>query len=91
MQGLDSLRELKLLALTGNRLTELEGLSALTKLTDLYLGENGLTVIAGLDANTRLETLELAMNQVCSHPFPAPVSCFKGSWITFYFIVETRK
>jgi len=59
LEGLGSLKKLKILSIQSNRITKLEGLDELEDLEQLYLSHNGIKVIEGLEHNVRIILLSL--------------------------------
>lgn len=53
LQGLETLKSLKILSIQSNRITKLENLEELTNLEELYISHNGLEKIEGLEKNVR--------------------------------------
>ena len=51
MQGLSTLRKLKILSIQSNRITKLEGLEDLERLEEFYISHNGVKAIEGLENN----------------------------------------
>ena len=51
VQGLGSLKKLRLLSIQSNRITVLEGLEELDSLEELYVSNNGIREIRGLQRN----------------------------------------
>lgn len=51
VQGLSTLKKLRILSMQSNRITKLENLEELTELQELYLSHNGISRIEGLENN----------------------------------------
>lgn len=51
LEGLESLKKLKVLSIQSNRITKLENLEALSALDQLYISHNGIERLEGLDHN----------------------------------------
>jgi protein phosphatase 1 regulatory subunit 7 len=51
VQGLETLKSLRVLSIQSNRITKLEGLEELTNLEEFYISHNGLNKIEGLEKN----------------------------------------
>ncbi|ELU40787.1 leucine rich repeats (2 copies) domain-containing protein [Rhizoctonia solani AG-1 IA] len=51
LQGLETLKSLRVLSIQSNRITKLEGLEELTNLEEFYISHNGLNKIEGLGKN----------------------------------------
>ncbi|WFC98944.1 protein phosphatase regulatory subunit Sds22 [Malassezia yamatoensis] len=64
LDGIQHLKNLKILSIQSNRLTKLDNLDELTKLEELYVSHNGITSLSGLDHNLQLNTLDFGANQV---------------------------
>ena len=62
VEGLEKLRQLEKLILSGNQLTDVKGLEKLTQLKSLYLLSNQLTEVKGLEKLTQLKSLFLIHN-----------------------------
>lgn len=63
LQGLQTLRRLKILSIQSNRITKLEGLDELENLEEFYISHNGVKLIEGLENNVafplKLKILEV--------------------------------
>lgn len=66
MYGLDTLANLRILALQNNQIERIEGLEQLRSLEELYLSNNRLQQIGGLDHNENLRVLDVANNMISS-------------------------
>jgi protein phosphatase 1 regulatory subunit 7 len=58
------LRNLKILSIQSNRLTEIKGLENLGNLEEFYISHNALTSISGLDNNPKLRVLDVSNNMI---------------------------
>lgn len=63
LQGLNTLKQLRLLSIQSNRIHKIEGLEDCAALEEVYLANNGISKIEGLDANVGN----------CSHKQRAPI------------------
>ena len=64
IEGLNSLRELEILDLRGNKITEIKGLDNLVNLKELHLSVNRITDIIGLEKLNNLQKLNLNKNHI---------------------------
>lgn len=51
LEGMSTLKNLKILSIQSNRITKLEGLEELESLEELYISHNGIKKLEGLDKN----------------------------------------
>lgn len=63
-QEISHLKNLKILSIQSNRLTQISGLSDLPNLEELYISHNALNAISGLQNNTKLRVLDISNNQI---------------------------
>lgn len=66
LEGIESLRNLRILSIQSNRLTSLDHLETLSKLEELYVSHNGIAKLKGLEHNHELNTLDFGANKVDS-------------------------
>ncbi|WFD43038.1 protein phosphatase regulatory subunit Sds22 [Malassezia psittaci] len=64
LDGIQHLKNLKILSIQSNRLTKLDNLDELASLEELYVSHNGITSLSGLEHNHQLNTLDFGANQV---------------------------
>ncbi|KAG8690731.1 hypothetical protein FRC11_009476 [Ceratobasidium sp. 423] len=64
LQGLETLKALRVLSIQSNRITKLEGLEGLTNLEEFYISHNGLNKIEGLEKNAKLRTFDVSGNMI---------------------------
>lgn len=62
LEGLSSLKNLKILSIQSNRIIKLEGLQELYNLEELYISHNGIKKLEGLEYNKKLRVLDVASN-----------------------------
>ncbi len=63
-QNMSQLKNLKILSIQSNRLTQISGISELPNLEELYISHNALTEISNLDNNVGLRVLDISNNQI---------------------------
>lgn len=63
-QNMSHLKNLKILSIQSNRLTQISGISELPNLEELYISHNALTEISNLDNNVGLRVLDISNNQI---------------------------
>lgn len=65
-QNVSHLKNLKILSIQSNRLTQISGISELPNLEELYISHNALTEISNLDNSVGLRVLDISNNQIKS-------------------------
>ena len=63
-KNISPLRNLKILSIQSNRLTQISGLSDLSNLEELYISHNALVEVSGLDKSLKLRVLDISNNQI---------------------------
>jgi protein phosphatase 1 regulatory subunit 7 len=79
-QNMSHLKNLKILSIQSNRLTQISGVSELPNLEELYISHNALTEIYNLDNNVGLRVLDISNNQIRNLTNLGRLKCLEELW-----------
>ncbi|CAG8704681.1 2215_t:CDS:2, partial [Racocetra fulgida] len=61
---MENLRNLKILSIQSNRLTQIKGLEGLINLEEIYLSHNGINELGGFENNMKLRVIDISNNNI---------------------------